>query len=246
VDEPESAEPLVLVLLGAPGAGKGTLCKALVAKYATPQISTGDLFRAAAEEGREAGLRAKGYMDSGHLVPDKMVIEQVRDRIQAEDCRSGFILDGFPRTVCQAEALMELLAGRNFGLTVVVGIEVEKETIVKRLTGRRLCRSCRQGTFNNYSMPPKEDGICDYCGGELYQRTDDRESVILNRLKVDEEQRQSVIDYYQRQGLFASLSEQELKMSGMAAKLFQLIEQWAMKRQSRYRYQGGQEDSIRF
>jgi adenylate kinase len=224
-----SADPLVMILLGAPGAGKGTYCKELIAKYGTPQISTGDMFRTALKEGHQVGLSAKAYMDEGQLVPDDVVIGLVRDRIKADDCKAGFILDGFPRTVGQADALVGLLAERQLRLAVVVSLDVERKVILQRLTGRRMCRSCKQGNFNIYTMPPKKEGICDFCGGELYQRDDDQESVILNRLKVYEEQTQPLIDYYRQRGMLESLPF-EGDVADMTTKLFKLIDQRAAKR----------------
>jgi adenylate kinase len=223
-----STEPLVMILLGAPGAGKGTYCKELIAKYGTPQISTGDMFRAALKEGHQVGLDAKDYMDKGLLVPDAVVIEVVRERIQADDCKNGFILDGFPRTVRQADALVGLLAERNLRLALVVNLDVERKIILQRLTGRRMCRSCKQGNFNIYTMPSKKEGVCDFCGGELYQRDDDKEAVILNRLKVYEEQTQPLIDYYRQRGMLESLPF-EGEIADMLQKLFRLIDQRATK-----------------
>jgi adenylate kinase len=223
-----STDPLVMILLGAPGAGKGTYCKELIAKYGTPQISTGDMFRAALKEGHQVGLDAKDYMDKGLLVPDAVVIEVVRERIQADDCKNGFILDGFPRTVGQADALVGLLAERNLRLALVVNLDVERKIILQRLTGRRMCRSCKQGNFNIYTMPSKKEGICDFCGGELYQRDDDKEAVILNRLKVYEEQTQPLIDYYRQRGMLESLPF-EGEIADMLQKLFRLIDQRATK-----------------
>jgi adenylate kinase len=223
-----STDPLVMILLGAPGAGKGTYCKELIAKYGTPQISTGDMFRAALKEGHQVGLDAKEYMDKGLLVPDAVVIEVVRERIQADDCKNGFILDGFPRTVGQADALVGLLAERNLRLALVVNLDVERKIILQRLTGRRMCRSCKQGNFNIYTMPSKKEGVCDFCGGELYQRDDDKEAVILNRLKVYEEQTQPLIDYYRQRGMLESLPF-EGEIADMLQKLFRLIDQRATK-----------------
>ncbi|MES2201555.1 MAG: adenylate kinase [candidate division FCPU426 bacterium] len=187
---------LVLILLGAPGAGKGTYCKELKTRYGIPQISTGDMFRAAVKEGSELGHQAVAYMDQGALVPDNLVIGLVRDRFNQPDCRAGFILDGFPRTVEQADALVGLLKGIQMPLPLVISLDVDKETLIRRLSGRRMCRSCDKGNFNVFTLKPKVDGICDYCGGELYQRDDDQESVILKRLAVYTEQTEPLIDYY--------------------------------------------------
>lgn len=208
----------VLILLGAPGAGKGTYCKELKQRYNTPQISTGDMFRAAVKEGTEIGKLAKTYMDRGALVPDSVVIGIVWDRIRHADCKGGFILDGFPRTVDQADALVGLLYGVNKTLTVAINLDVDKQILIQRLTGRRMCRSCDKGNFNVYTLKPKKDGVCDYCGGELYQRDDDKEQVILNRLKVYEDQTQPLIEYYQSRGQLETL-----KLEGEIADMLKRI-----------------------
>jgi adenylate kinase len=192
-----SVKNLVLIMLGAPGAGKGTACKPMMDKYSIPQISTGDMFRAAIKEGTPMGKEAKSYMDKGALVPDEVVIGLVRERIQKEDCENGFILDGFPRTVDQAEALNELLSSVNKELTAVLNLKVDREILIKRLTGRRMCRGCTKGNFNIYTLKPRNEGRCDYCDSELYQRDDDKEEVILNRLDVYERQTQPLINYYE-------------------------------------------------
>ncbi len=214
---------LVLVLLGAPGAGKGTYCKELKAKYGVLQISTGDMFRTALKEGLPVGLHAKQFMDQGHLVPDDIVIELVRERIQRPDCQGGFILDGFPRTETQADALVDLLSKNGMKLRVTINLDVPREVILQRLTGRRMCRKCDKGNFNIYTMKPKNDGVCDYCQGELYQRDDDSEEVILNRLKVYESQTQPLISYYRSRG---QLEDVPLvgDISSMVAKIFGVIE----------------------
>jgi adenylate kinase len=196
---------LVLILLGAPGAGKGTYCKELKQRYQTPQISTGDIFRAAVKEGTEIGHLAKAYMDRGALVPDTIVVGIVWDRIRQQDCSKGFILDGFPRTVDQADALVGLLYGIGKKLSVAINLDVDRQVLIQRLTGRRMCRSCDKGNFNVFTLKPKVDGVCDYCGGELYQRDDDKEAVILSRLKVYDEQTQPLIEYYQSRGQLETL-----------------------------------------
>lgn len=196
-----STQPLVMVLLGAPGSGKGTYGKEIIAKIGAPQVSTGDMFRLAVKEGTPVGMKAKGYMDKGQLVPDQVVIDVVRERIQMADCReNGIILDGFPRTLAQAEALGGLLDSINLHLCLVVNLEVPRETLLQRLTGRRMCRGCTQGNFNVYTLPPKKEGVCDYCGGELYQRDDDKIEVIEARLKVYAEQTEPLIKYYRPLG----------------------------------------------
>jgi adenylate kinase len=199
------ASRLVIVMLGAPGAGKGTYCKPLIERYGTPQISTGDMFRAAVKQSTPLGLEAKSYMDRGALVPDSVTIGLVRERIQQADCAKGFILDGFPRTVAQAEALESLLASLGTGLTAVIDLEVGREILMNRLTGRRMCRKCDRGNFNIYTLKPKVEGVCDFCGGELYQRDDDKEEVIAKRLSVYEAQTAPLISYYRDRGKLESL-----------------------------------------
>ncbi|PNU21598.1 adenylate kinase [Geothermobacter hydrogeniphilus] len=193
-----------LILLGPPGAGKGTQAKLLIEHFGIPQISTGDMLRAAVKAGTEMGLKAKACMDSGALVPDEVVIGIVRDRLQEADCEKGFILDGFPRTVPQADALKSTLAGLGKELQAVISLEVDIEALVERLTGRRTCRSCGQG-FHLRFDPPGTAGVCDACGGELYQRDDDREETIRNRMKVYQEQTAPLVSYYQRDGLLAAI-----------------------------------------
>jgi adenylate kinase len=192
--------PIVMVLLGAPGAGKGTYCKEITAKFGAPQVSTGDMFRLAVKEGTQIGLSAKAYMDKGALVPDEVVLGVVKGRIEREDCRQGIILDGFPRTVAQADALPAMLETIGLHLCLVVNLDVDRDVLIKRLSGRRMCRGCTQGNFNVYTLPPKKEGVCDYCGGELYQRDDDQLDVILNRLKVYDQQTQPLIEYYRSKG----------------------------------------------
>ncbi len=193
-----------IILLGPPGAGKGTQAKMLVDKYKMPQISTGDILRAAVKEGTPLGKEAKSYMDKGQLVPDSVVIGIVEDRIQQPDCRNGYMLDGFPRTVPQAEALDEMLRKRKAKIDHVVSVEVAGDELVKRLTGRRTCRECGAGVHVHFD-PPKKAGTCDKCGGELYQRDDDNEKTVTARLQVYESQTLPLIEYYKRQGKLRSV-----------------------------------------
>jgi len=189
-----------LILLGPPGAGKGTQASSMIKDYDVPQISTGDALRAAVKAGSDVGTRAKKYMDAGELVPDAVVIEIVGERIKEPDCSKGFLLDGFPRTTSQADALAEILSKAGRGIDHVVCIQVEKEEVVERLSGRRSCRACgypQHVAFN----PPKKEGVCDKCGGELYHRDDDREDAIRQRLETYDEQTQPLIDYYRKLGL---------------------------------------------
>jgi len=189
-----------LILLGPPGAGKGTQAKLLAERLEIPQIATGDILRAAVKQGTPMGLKAKGFMDAGSLVPDEVVVGIVRERLQQVDCARGFILDGFPRTVAQAEALKEMLASLGKNLNAVISLEVDNEALVRRLTGRRTCQECGRGFHVDFD-PPKTDGTCDACGGELYQRDDDREETIRRRLEVYTDQTQPLIDYYRRERL---------------------------------------------
>lgn len=189
-----------LILLGPPGAGKGTQAKFLVDSYGIPQISTGDMLRAAVKNQTQLGIEAKKYMDAGKLVPDEVVIGLVKDRIQEPDCAKGFMLDGFPRALTQAQALDKMLDAMSLKIDHVVSIEVPSEELLGRLTGRRTCKACGAG-FHVKFDPPKAAGKCDKCGGELYQRDDDNEATVSNRLKVYDDQTKPLIDYYQAKGL---------------------------------------------
>lgn len=183
------------VLLGPPGAGKGTQAVKIVEKYNIPHISTGDIFRENIKNGTELGKKAKSYMDRGELVPDDLVIDLATDRLLADDCKNGFLLDGFPRTVYQAEKLDEFLKAHGQQLDKVIDIEVEKEELITRLTGRRVCKSCG-ASFHIVNVPPKKEGICDFCGGELFQRADDTVETVENRIAVYNEQTKPLVDYY--------------------------------------------------
>lgn len=194
-----------LVFLGAPGAGKGTQAKRLVDKYGIPQISTGDLLRAAVAAGTPLGKEAKAYMDRGELVPDSVVLGMVKERLSQDDCKKGFILDGFPRNVAQAEALDKMLAEMNMPLDLALNLDVPFDDLMKRLTGRRTCKVCGQ-MYNIYYNPPKVDGKCDKCGGELFQRDDDKEETIRKRLEVYKSQTEPLIDYYSKKGILKSVS----------------------------------------
>jgi adenylate kinase len=176
-----------LVLLGAPGAGKGTQAKNLIEKYGIPQVSTGDILRQSVADGTPLGKEAKSYMDKGELVPDSVVLGLVEERLQADDARKGYILDGFPRNTAQAEALDGMLEKLSMPITAAVSVDVPFEDLMKRLTGRRTCKSCGQ-MYNVYFSPPAKEGVCDKCGGELYQRDDDQEETIKKRLtgSIDE------------------------------------------------------------
>ena len=193
-----------LILLGPPGAGKGTQAKMLVEHFAIPQIATGDILRGAVQAGTALGLQAKKFMDAGALVPDEVVIGIVRERLQETDCQGGFILDGFPRTVAQADALQGTLAGLGRALDQVISLTVDAEALVQRLTGRRTCRDCGRGYHVTFE-PPRNGGSCDACGGELYQRDDDQEATIRRRLSVYAEQTAPLIAYYRSADLLTEM-----------------------------------------
>ncbi|WP_442891751.1 adenylate kinase [Dissulfurispira sp.] len=194
-----------LVLLGAPGAGKGTQAKILVEKYGIPQISTGDLLRAAVAAGTALGKEAKSYMDKGELVPDSVVLGMVEERLKQDDCKKGYILDGFPRNTKQAEALDKMLSPLNMSLTAALNVDVPFDDLMKRLTGRRTCKACGQ-MYNVYFNAPKKEGVCDKCGGELFQRDDDKEETIKKRLEVYNAQTAPLIDYYDKKGILKSVA----------------------------------------
>lgn len=194
-----------LVLLGAPGAGKGTQAKKLIEMMGIPQISTGDLLRAAVSEGTELGIEAKSYMDKGELVPDSVVLGMMKERLQDDDCRNGFILDGFPRNTAQAEALDAMLEELGMPLDSALSVDVPLEDLMKRLTGRRTCKECGQ-MYNIHFSSPAAENKCDKCSGELYQRDDDKEETIQKRLEVYTEQTAPLIDYYGSKGILKSVT----------------------------------------
>jgi len=187
------------VLLGPPGAGKGTQAKVLEDKFGLLHISTGNILREAVKNGTEIGKKAKVYMDKGELVPDKIVIDLVTERIAKEDAKKGFLLDGFPRTEAQALKLDEALRAMRANLDTILYFRTSPEVSIKRLSGRRVCKVCN-ANFHVTNMPPKTDKICDYCGGELIQREDDKETTIINRLKVYENETGPLIGYYKKAG----------------------------------------------
>ncbi|MGR3766499.1 adenylate kinase [Rossellomorea sp. NS-SX7] len=197
-----------IVLMGLPGAGKGTQAEKIVEKYGIPHISTGDMFRAAIKDGTELGLKAKSFMDNGDLVPDEVTIGIVRERLSKKDCGKGFLLDGFPRTVAQAEALENILADLGKKMNYVINIDVDKDILMGRLTGRRICKECG-ATYHLVFNPPKEEGVCDRCGGELYQRADDNEETVQNRLDVNIKQTQPLLAYYEDKGYLKNIDGQQ-------------------------------------
>ncbi len=193
-----------ILLMGPPGAGKGTQAVKLVEKFSIPQISTGDMFRAAVKEGTELGKKAKACMEAGTLVPDEVTVGIVRERLAKEDCKNGFILDGFPRTVEQAEELQKILEELGMSLTKVLNIHVPAEHLIERAVGRRICKTCG-ATYHVKFNPPKSDNVCDNCGGQLYQRADDNEETMKKRLSVYEESTRPLIDYYKKVGVYAEI-----------------------------------------
>ena len=193
-----------IILMGAPGAGKGTQAANLVKRFGIPQIATGDMFRAAVKEGTRLGKQAQEYMEAGKLVPDEVTIGIVRERLSKDDCKDGFILDGFPRTVEQADALNKILADLGKSLTAVLNINVPAEDLIGRSVGRRVCKNCG-ATYHVEFNAPKVEGVCDECGGELYQRADDTVETLTKRLNVYVESTRPLIEYYKRAGLYTEV-----------------------------------------
>ena len=195
---------LNIVLLGPPGAGKGTQAELIVKKYGIPQISTGDIFRANIKNGTELGKEAKEYMDKGELVPDELTVDLVKDRLNQDDCKNGFMLDGFPRTVFQAEELDKIMEAKGLSISNVLNIDVAADKLIDRIAGRRVCKSCG-ATYNVNTKPTAKEGICDACGGEVYQRADDNRETVENRINVYFSQTAPLIDYYEKSGVLAAI-----------------------------------------
>jgi len=193
-----------LILLGPPGAGKGTQASSICQRYTIPHISTGDIFRKNIKEQTPLGIQAKSYIDSGQLVPDSLVVDIVADRLKEEDCTKGFLLDGFPRTVVQAEALKSILAERAIKMNAVVNIVVDPSVLVERAVGRRICRACG-ATYHIHFNPSSVEGVCDECGGELYQRSDDVAETVQNRIDVYQNETSPLIDYYSQEQLLVEI-----------------------------------------
>lgn len=201
---------LNLILMGLPGAGKGTQAEKINEKYHIPHISTGDMFRLAIKEGTDLGKKAKEYMDQGELVPDEVTIGIVKERLGKDDCKNGFLLDGFPRTIAQAEALQSLLADLKESIDYVLHVDVPEEKLVERLTGRRICPNCG-ATYHVIYNPPKQEGICDKDGSELIQREDDQADTVKKRLEVNMKQTQPLLDFYQEKGYLVTVDgDQEI------------------------------------
>ncbi|OPJ54874.1 adenylate kinase [Alkalithermobacter paradoxus] len=197
-----------LILLGPPGAGKGTQASGIVEKYKVPHISTGDIFRKNIKEGTELGRKAKEYMDKGLLVPDELVVEIVKSRLIEEDCKAGFLLDGFPRTVVQAKALDSVLDGMNMSLDKVINIEVDTDILISRAVGRRICKDCG-ATFHIEFNPSKAENKCDVCGGELYQRADDNEETVSKRIQVYLNETKPLAEYYCEKGILLNVNGEQ-------------------------------------
>lgn len=195
---------MYLILMGLPGAGKGTQAEMIKAKYNIPHISTGDMFRQAIKEGTELGKKAKAYMDEGALVPDEVTKGIVEERLAKSDCDNGFLLDGFPRTIAQAEALEAITKKLNKQIDYVIQVDVPAEKLIERLTGRRVCPSCG-ATYHVINKPPKTEGVCDNCGTELVQRDDDKEETVQKRLEVNIEQTQPLLDFYKEKGVLVTV-----------------------------------------
>jgi adenylate kinase len=193
-----------IIMLGAPGAGKGTQAKMIADKYQVPHVSTGDIFRANIKEGTELGKEAKTYMDKGLLVPDELTVKILLDRVAKEDCKNGYVLDGFPRTIPQAEVLDKALSEMGDAIDYAIDVEVPDENIVRRMSGRRACLACG-ATYHIVHVPPKKEGICDRCGKELVLRDDDKPETVKNRLEVYHDQTQPLIDFYTKKGILKTV-----------------------------------------
>ena len=193
-----------IIMLGAPGAGKGTQAKMIADKYGVPHISTGDIFRANIKNGTELGMEAKKYMDQGLLVPDELTVRILLDRVAQDDCKNGYVLDGFPRTIPQAEVLDSELTKLGDHIDYAINVDVPDENIVKRMSGRRACLTCG-ATYHIEHVPPKKEGICDVCGSELVLRDDDKPETVKNRLNVYHEQTQPLIDFYTEKGVLQTV-----------------------------------------
>lgn len=211
-----------LIMFGPPGGGKGTYSSRISDKYDIPHIATGDIFRREVDKGSELGNRVKSYLDEGDLVPDDLVIEVVKERLKELDCQDGFVLDGYPRTLDQAKALDEI---ENLEIDLVINLQVAEEVIIERLSNRRVCRNCGE-IYNLKSIPPEEEGVCDKCGGELYQREDDKPEVIKNRLEQYRERSKPLVDFYRERDKVADIvAEEERPIDEMMGNIYKAIEE---------------------
>ena len=195
-----------IIMLGAPGAGKGTQAKQIAAKYEIPHISTGDIFRANIKEGTALGMEAKSYMDKGQLVPDELTVKILLDRVSKDDCKNGYVLDGFPRTIPQADVLDKAVSELNDKIDYAINVDVKDDNIIRRMSGRRACLNCG-ATYHIVNVPPKKEGICDTCGSELVIRDDDKEETVKARLLAYHEQTQPLIDYYNNKGILKEVDD---------------------------------------
>ena len=193
-----------IIMLGAPGAGKGTQAKMIAEKYSLPHISTGDIFRANIKNGTELGMEAKSYMDKGQLVPDELTVKILLDRVAKDDCKNGYVLDGFPRTIPQAKVLEDALNKTGEKIDYAINVDVPDENIIKRMSGRRACVNCG-ATYHIVNVPPRKEGICDKCGSELILRDDDKEETVKNRLTVYHDQTQPLIDFYSERSVLKNV-----------------------------------------
>lgn len=209
-------------MVGPPGAGKGSQAKIIAKKYSIPHISTGDMFRSALKNETPMGLKAKGFMDKGELVPDEIVNGLVEERLELEDCQEGYILDGYPRTVNQAEALTDMLGKKQQEVDVVISIDTSDETVVKRLTGRRTCQNCG-AIYHVDNNPPKEQGICDICQHDVVQREDDKEETVLNRLEVYKKQTEPLLNYYKQKNLLVVV-DGEQDLADVSTEIIEVLE----------------------
>lgn len=211
-----------IIMLGAPGAGKGTQAKMIAEKYGIPHISTGDIFRANIKNGTELGMEAKKYMDQGLLVPDELTVKILLDRVAQPDCANGYVLDGFPRTIPQAQVLDQALTELGDAIDYAIDVDVPDENIVKRMSGRRACLACG-ATYHIEHIPPKVEGICDRCGQPLVLRDDDKPETVLNRLKVYHDQTQPLIDFYTAKGVLRAV-DGTVDMNSVFASIVNVLE----------------------